>query len=49
MILCVYLKKLEFKFLKLIKQKGVHPYEYMNSFEKFFKINCLINVIFLVL
>ena len=21
--------------LKLVKQKGVHPYEYINSFEKF--------------
>ena len=25
------------KFLKLIKQKGVYPYKYMNSFEKFFE------------
>ena len=24
------------KFLKLVKQKGVYPYEYMDSFEKFF-------------
>ena len=23
------------KFLKLVKQKGVYPYEYMNSFKKF--------------
>ena len=23
------------EFLKLVKQKEVHPYEYMNSFEKF--------------
>ena len=23
------------EFLKLVKQKGVYPYEYMNSFEKF--------------
>ena len=34
------------KFLKLVKQKGVYPYEYMDSFEKFFedklpdKCNC---------
>ena len=25
--------------LKLVKQKGVHPYEYNDSFEKFFKNN----------
>ena len=25
------------KFLKLVKQKGVYPYDYMDSFEKFFK------------
>ena len=25
------------EFLKLVKQKGVHPYEYMNSFQKFFE------------
>ena len=37
------------KFLKLVKQKGVYPYEYMDSFEKFLKINYLINVNFLVL
>ena len=23
------------KFLELVKEKGVYPYEYMNSFEKF--------------
>ena len=23
------------EFLKLVKQKGVYPYEYMNSFKKF--------------
>ena len=22
-------------FLKLVKEKGVHPYEYMNNFKKF--------------
>ena len=25
------------KFLKLVRQKGVYPYEYMDSFEKFFE------------
>ena len=25
------------KFLKLVKQKSVYPYEYMDSFEKFFE------------
>ena len=25
------------KFLKLVKQKGVYPYEYMDNFEKFFE------------
>ena len=25
------------EFLRLVKQKGVYPYEYMNSFEKFFE------------
>ena len=25
------------KFLKLVKQKGVYPYEYINSFGKFFE------------
>ena len=23
------------EFLKLVKQKGVHPFEYMNNFKKF--------------
>ena len=34
------------EFLKLVKQKGVYPYEYANSF---LKINYLIDVSFLVL
>ena len=34
------------KFLRLVKQKGVYPYEYMDSFEKFLKINYLIDVHF---
>ena len=25
------------EFLKLVKQKGVYPYEYMDSFKKFFE------------
>ena len=45
MISCVYLK-IWCKFLKLVKQKGVNPYEYMDSFEKFFEDNYLINVNF---
>ena len=28
-------KEIEDKDLKLLKEKGVHPYEYMNSFRKF--------------
>ena len=32
--------------LKLLKQRCMNPYEYMNSFEK---VNYLINAIFLVL
>ena len=26
-------------FLNLVKEKGVYPYEYMDSFEKFFEDN----------
>ena len=37
------------EFLKLVKQKGVYPYEYMDSFKKFSEINCLIDVSFFVL
>ena len=28
-------EKFGFKNLELLKQKGVHPYEYMDSFERF--------------
>ena len=35
--------------LELVKQKGVYPYEYMGSFEKFLMTNYLIGVNFLVL
>ena len=34
------------KFLELVKEKGVYPYAYMNNF---LKINCLVNVSFLIL
>ena len=34
------------EFLKLGKQKGVYPYEYLDNFERFLKINYLINVNF---
>ena len=34
--------------LKLAKQKGVYPYEYMDSFKIFLKINYKIGVNFLV-
>ena len=34
--------------LELVKQKGMYPYEYMGSFEKF-SVHCLIDLIFLVL
>ena len=42
-------EKFNGELLKLVKEKGVYPYEYMNSFKKFYEINCLINVSFLVL
>ena len=35
--------------LNLVKQKGVYPYEYMDSFKKFLKMIFLINVDFIVL
>ena len=35
--------------LNFVKQKGVYQYEYMNNFQKFSKINCLIGVDFIVL
>ena len=35
--------------LKLVKQKGVYPYESTNSFKKASKINYMIGVNFLVL
>ena len=35
--------------LELVKQKGIHPYGYMDSFERFLMKNYLILVNFLVL
>ena len=35
--------------LNLVKQKFLYPYEYINSFEKFLKINCLIGMNVIVL
>ena len=34
------------KDLKLLKQKGAYPYEYMNSFERFKEKNCLLENVF---
>ena len=34
------------EFLKLVKQKRLYPYEYMESFKKFSDDKCLIDVIF---
>ena len=34
------------KNLKLLKQKGAYPYEYMNSFERFKEKNCLLENVF---
>ena len=35
MTLSIYYQEFSGDFLKLGKQKGVYPYEYMDSFEKF--------------
>ena len=35
--------------LKLVKQKGVYPYEYMDNFKRFSEINYLMHLNFLVL
>ena len=37
------------EFLKLVKQKAVYPYEYMDVLRSFLKTKCLIDVSFLVL
>ena len=37
------------KLLELLKQKGAYPYEYMGSFKKFSKKNCLIKSVFTAL
>ena len=34
------------EFLRLVKQKGVYPYQYMDSFKKFLMTSCLIDVNF---
>ena len=36
------------KTLQLLKQRDAYPYEYINSFEKLMKKNCLLKSIFLV-
>ena len=36
------------EYLKLVKGKGIYPYEYMNSFKNLLKTNYLIKVNFLV-
>ena len=52
------LSKMDFKYLlqeisddllELVRQKGVYPYEYMESFKRFFMKNYLIGINFLVL
>ena len=37
------------EFLRLVKQKVVYPYEYMDNFKSFLEIDYLINESFLVL
>ena len=37
------------QYLKLVKQNGVYPYEYMDNFKKYSDKNCLIDLTFLVL
>ena len=52
------LSKMDFKYLlqeisddllELVRQKGVYPYEHMESFKRFFMKNYLIGINFLVL
>ena len=52
------LSKMDFKYLlqeisddllELVRQKGVYPYEYMESFKRFFMKNYLIGINFLIL
>ena len=52
------LSKMDFKYLlqeisddllELVRQKGAYPYEYMESFKRFFMKNYLIGINFLVL
>ena len=42
------IKEFGSKNLEVLKQKGAYPYEYMNSFERFKKKNCLLESISLV-
>ena len=42
-------EKFSGKFLKLVKEKRVYPYEYMDSFQKFSAVKLPNNVSFLVL
>ena len=35
--------------LKILKQKGASPYEYMNSFKRFNEENCVLQNIFMAL
>ena len=37
------------KNLELLKQKGDYPYEYMSSFKRFNKKNCLLEKVFMAL
>ena len=42
-------EKFGFKNLELLKQIGVYPYEYMDSFERFSEKNCLMKNVFIAL
>ena len=43
-----FVKEFSCESLELLKQKGVYPYEYMNSFKRFNKINYMLESIFIV-
>ena len=43
------IKEFGSKYLKLLKQKGVYPYEYLNSLEGLMKKNYLVKFFFIVL
>ena len=42
-------EKFGFDNLKILKQKGAYPYEYMNSFKRFNEENCVLENIFIAL